>query len=616
MTLYRVFRTLVGAAALVLGVLAALTVLLAPADTLTKLILLTALAATAALVVNQQQRALAVGLLAVVFVLGLASIFSYDSPLLTRLVYILLLLGALAVPAAVVYFRAPPIVGLLLLVGVALLLIVAVNAQSIYDWVVGALDFVFNAQERIPAERIVYCYSDPGCSGIYPIVFALILFFVVLTGFAYTTLLERKLLAWIQSRVGPNRIGPGGFFQPVADGLKLIFKEDIMPAQADRFIWTIAPVIKAVPVLILFAVIPWGPNIIVPWFGPALGDVWFEVPLGLADPNVGVLWLLAITSLGTYGVVLAGWASASKYAMLGGLRSSAQMISYELSLGLALVVPILLAGSMSVGDMIRGQTFIWEWYIFQNPLAAAILMLALLAEVNRAPFDLPEAEQELTQGYQTEYSGMKFALFMMAEYLGMIAVSMIVASTFLGGYNDGFGLVNAAPILGPLVLFGKVVLLLVGMIWVRATLPRIRYDRLMALGWKVMLPLALVAVMWTAVAIVVADAFGSPIAYAVAAGVMFAALMVGAYFLMGRPRAEADEADEALDPMITGQRSGVGYAVLNVMGGILAGPFVLYNWLLKALDRLGSVGEPPETSTAVEKASEKKPVSARDTGTD
>ena len=230
------------------------------------------------------------------------------------------------------------------------------------------------------------------------------------------------------------------------------------------------------------------------------------MPLGLADPNVGVLWLLAITSIGTYGVVLAGWASNNKYAMLGGLRATAQMLSYELSLGLTMAVPILIVGSMSLGDIIRSQTYIYQWYIFQNPLAAGILFIALLAEVNRSPFDLPEAEQELTQGYMTEYSGMKFALFMMAEYLGMIAISVIVSALYLGGYNDGFGLVQYLPFLGPVVLIGKVVLLLIFMIWIRATLPRIRYDRLMQFGWKVMLPLALVAVMWSAVAVMIGDA--------------------------------------------------------------------------------------------------------------
>src|SRR5690606_37729534 len=296
--------------------------------------------------------------------------------------------------------------------------------------------------------------------------------------------------------------------QPAADGVKLVFKEDLIPAGASKAVYLLAPLIKTLPILLLFGVIPIGPSIIVPWFAPSLGDVWFRVPLGLADPNVGLLWLLALTSIGTYGIVLAGWASNNKYAMLGALRASAQMISYELAFGLSLAVPILLAGSMSLGDIINDQVMIWEWYAFQNPLAAIILIIAVFAETSRAPFDLPEAEQELTQGYQTEYSGMKFAMFMMAEYLAMIAVSALVAATFFGGYHDGFGLVTVAPILGPLVMGGKIVLMLIFMIWVRATLPRIRYDRLMQFGWKILLPLALLAVVWTAVTVVISDVFG------------------------------------------------------------------------------------------------------------
>ncbi|MCY3906014.1 MAG: NADH-quinone oxidoreductase subunit H, partial [Anaerolineaceae bacterium] len=317
------------------------------------------------------------------------------------------------------------------------------------------------------------------------------------------------------------------------------------------------------------------------------GDVWFRVPLGLADPGVGLLWLLAITSLGTYGVVLAGWASNNKYAMLGGLRASAQMVSYELSFGFALAVPIMLAGSMSIGDIIRGQELIWEWYVFQNPLAAFILFIAVLAETNRAPFDLPEAEQELTQGYQTEYSGMKFAQFMMAEYLGMVAVSALVAITFLGGWQDGFGLVRTAPILGPLVMGGKIFLLLALMIWVRATLPRIRYDRLMQYGWKVLLPLSLVAVVWTAVAVVLGDLFDSPVIYGMAGAIFFVLIVGGAWLIMGRERRE--EEDPALDPMITGERGGLGHVVLNVVGGLLAVPFVLFRYTLNALDSLAGV---------------------------
>ncbi len=193
--------------------------------------------------------------------------------------------------------------------------------------------------------------------------------------------------------------------------------------------------------------------------------------------------------------------------MLGGLRASSQMISYELSLGLTMAVPVMIVGSMSLGDITAAQPMIWNWFIFQNPLAAAVLFIALLAEISRAPFDLPEAEQELTAGFMTEYSGMKFALFMMAEYLGMIAISLIISSLYLGGYQDGFGLVNSVPILGPLVMIGKVVLMLIFMIWIRATLPRIRYDRLMQLGWKVMLPLALLAVIWSAISLVIGDAY-------------------------------------------------------------------------------------------------------------
>jgi NADH-quinone oxidoreductase subunit H len=261
------------------------------------------------------------------------------------------------------------------------------------------------------------CSESAGCLFLHPIIYSALLLFVLLTGFAYTTLLERKFIAWFQQRVGPNRVGPGGFLQPAADGVKLIFKEDIMPADAYKFTYRIAPMLKTIPVLIVMAVIPLGPPITIPWFD---GN-WYLVPLSIADPGVGILWILAITSIGTYGVVLAGWASNNKYAMLGGLRATAQMISYELALGLSMLVPVMIAGSMSVRDIIDAQNgFILNWFVFQNPLAAGILMIAFLAEINRAPFDLPEAEQELTAGFMTEYSGMKFAMFMMAEYLGMI----------------------------------------------------------------------------------------------------------------------------------------------------------------------------------------------------
>lgn len=320
---------------------------------------------------------------------------------------------------------------------------------------------------------------------------SLLLIFLLLTGFAYTTLYERKVLARIQVRIGPNRAGPGGFFQPVADGLKLIFKEELIPAQADKLIFILAPVITVIPALVIMAVVPFGD--MAPWFGGR------EISLSLANPNVGVLYIMSVASISVYGIVLAGWASNNKYAMLGGIRSSAQMISYELALGLGFIGPILLAGSMNLMDIVKAQQEV-GWFVIYQPLGALIFWIATLAEVNRAPFDMPEAEQELTAGYHTEYSGLKFALFFMAEYIKMIAVSAIAATLFFGGFDGPF--VDQIPWLGPIYLTIKVILLLFGMIWVRATLPRIRYDRLMAFGWKVLFPLALLNVLVTAVVIV------------------------------------------------------------------------------------------------------------------
>lgn len=310
-------------------------------------------------------------------------------------------------------------------------------------------------------------------------------------GFAYVTLYERRVLARMQVRVGPNRAGPSGILQPVADGIKLIFKEELIPANANRAIFILAPVITVIPALIITAVIPWGGTVNL--FGR-------PVPLYLSDVNVGTLYIMAVTSISIYGITLAGWSSNNKYALLGGLRATAQMISYEIALGLAFIGPILLAGSMSVVDIVNSQARMWN--IIYQPLGFIIYVFASLAEINRAPFDMPEAEQELTAGYHVEYSGMKFALFFMAEYIKMIAVAMIGASLFLGGFRGPF--VDQLPGLGPLYLLIKVVLWLFVIIWIRATLPRIRYDRLMALGWKVMFPLALANVFITAVLVVLA----------------------------------------------------------------------------------------------------------------
>ena len=323
---------------------------------------------------------------------------------------------------------------------------------------------------------------------------SLVIIVIILGGFAYLTLFERRALARIQVRIGPNRAGPFGLLQPVADGLKLLFKEELIPTGADRLMFLLAPVITVVPVLILLAVIPLGPEI------TFLGRT---ISLGLASNiNVGVLYILAVASIAVYGIVIAGWSSNSKYALLGGLRATAQMVSYELALGLAFIGPVLLADSMNLNEIVEAQRRIW--FVLWQPVGFLIFLLAAIAEVNRAPFDMPEAEQELTAGYHAEYSGLKFALFFMAEYGKMIAVSFIAATLFLGGYWGPF--VGQVPILGPLYLVAKVLVLLYVMIWLRATLPRFRYDRLMAFGWKILLPLALLNVVVTGGLVVVLGA--------------------------------------------------------------------------------------------------------------
>jgi len=498
-----------------------------------------------------------------------------------------------------------------LLATLLVLALILANLGAIATWIgfdeagningrAGAIGLLLNPEARV--QNIILCEEDPGCSGLWPIIFAAGFAFVIVTGFAYTTLLERRLLAFLQHRVGPNRVGPQGFLQPAADGLKLVFKEDLLPAGADKWVFRLAPMIKVIPILMIAAVIPMGPDLLLPWFAPSLGDVWYQVPQGLVDSNVGVLWIIAITSIATYGVVLAGWSSDNKYAMLGALRASAQMISYELSMGLTLAVPVMIVGSMSIGDIINAQRNVWDWLVFQNPLAAAVLLLALLAETNRAPFDLTEAEQELTQGYMTEYSGMKFALFMMAEYLGMIAVSLVAVSVFFGGYH--LWPMDGLPILAPLVFIGKVLLCLCGMIWIRATLPRIRYDRLMQFGWKVMIPLALLAVAWTAVAIVVGDALGGS-AYPVVSGAVFVlVLLFGGLTLRRMSHTEENELAIPLedDPAYTGERRGLGWALVHLVGMLIAIPIAQIRFQLRALEGLSSFGRTPEEDRQHESA--------------
>jgi len=528
----------------------------------------------------------------------------------------LVILALAAVIVGAVSLLRRPLVTLIVLVVLAVLIVIGINLEAIITGAGNILTYIFSPESRVEPGQVVVCSQDSACSTIWSFGFSLLLLLGFITGFAYTTLLERRFVAWFQHRVGPNRVGPLGLLQPLADAIKLIFKEDIVPQKAYFWVWLLAPMLKVVPVLLVLGVIPLGPNLLIPWFD----GKWYEVSLALADLNVGVLWLLAITSLGTYGIVLAGWSSNNKYAMLGGLRSTAQMISYELSLGLTMAVPVMIVGSMNLKDIVNAQAAppVISWFVFQNPLAAAILMIALVAEINRAPFDLPEAEQELTAGFMTEYSGMKFASFMMAEYLGMIAVSMIAVVLYFGGYH--LVMVNEVPILGPLVLTAKVIPLLIGLVWVRATLPRIRYDRLMQFGWKVMLPLALLAVAWTAVALVVGDAFQSTLLYGVLSGILFLVVVGGSLYFLTRAGQPADaEAEEDLadDPIVTGERRDLGWALLNVVGAILGGIFALVDFvagIFRGLARAGGI--PDEETTALATREEPGATTRQTTGGD
>ena len=311
-----------------------------------------------------------------------------------------------------------------------------------------------------------------------------VILFGVLTAFAYVTLLERRLLARFQLRVGPNRVGPLGLLQPLADGVKLLFKESFIPARADRFVYVVAPLISVVAALFVYAVIPIGPPIRL--FGR-------EVPLYVADVNVGILLVLAASSIGVYGIILGGWASDSKYSLLGGLRSSAQVVSYELTLGLAVLAVVMMANSLSLVDIVHAQAH--RWFIVTQPLAFLLFLIAGLAETNRAPFDLPEAEQELIAGYQTEYGGFAFAMFYLGEYVGVITMGALSATLFLGGWQG--------PLLPPVLWFlVKVFVVVCIFIWIRATLPRLRYDQLMGFGWKVLVPVGLANLAVTAILIV------------------------------------------------------------------------------------------------------------------
>src|SRR5205814_2683776 len=329
---------------------------------------------------------------------------------------------------------------------------------------------------------------------VIPLLKILIVLNATLVGVSYMTLLERKVIAWVQSRLGPMRVGPSGALQPIADAVKLILKEDITPSRADRWVFTAAPVISMVPALIVYAVIPFGPTVNV--FGR-------QVSLYVTDVNVGLLYIVSVASVGVYGIILAGYASNSKYPLLASLRASAQLISYEVAVTLTLVSVILMAGTLSMVGIVNAQYNQHVWYVFAQPVAFVIILIGGLAETNRAPFDLPEAEQELTGGFHTEYSGMRLALFFLAEYANMIVVSSVVTTLFLGGWLPPFPNTPALHFLYAIPswiwFFLKSFFFLYVFIWVRATLPRYRYDQLMRLGWKVLIPLAILNLVVTGI---------------------------------------------------------------------------------------------------------------------
>lgn len=307
-----------------------------------------------------------------------------------------------------------------------------------------------------------------------------VVFGLMLMSAAYLTWVERKVIGHIQVRLGPMRVGFHGLLQPIADGIKLMFKEDIVPQAADRTIYLLAPTLALVPAFISFAVIP---------FGDQMRLFGHTVDLVITDVNVGLLYLFGVASLGVYGIVLGGWASNNKYALLGGLRSAAQMISYELSLGLSVVGVVMLSRSLSLVEIVKAQSTVW--FVVLQPIGFFIFLICAIAETNRAPFDLPEAETELVAGFHVEYSSMKFAMYFVAEYANMITVAALATTLFLGGWRG--------PFLPPVVWFlAKLYLIIFLFIWLRATLPRFRYDQLMRFGWKVLLPVALANIMITA----------------------------------------------------------------------------------------------------------------------
>ena len=333
--------------------------------------------------------------------------------------------------------------------------------------------------------------SDTMLVIIAAIVKCVIVIAALLSVFAYMTLIERRVIARFQSRLGPNRAGPLGLLQPLADAIKMIFKEPILPTQAKAFVFLMAPALSIFVALVAFAVVPLGSTL------GSLPSVWNPV---IADVNVGILYILAISSLAVYGIVLGGWSSGNRYSLLGALRSAAQMVSYEVSIAISIASVLMLSGTLSMVGIVHAQVQQGIWFIAAQPLAFFLYGIAATAEVNRAPFDLPEAEQELVAGYLTEYSGLRWSLYQMAEYVNMITAASVVSTLFLGGWTMG-GLAGIPGM--PIVWYTlKVAFFLFVFIWIRATLPRIRYDQLMRFGWQTLLPLSVLNLLVTATAVV------------------------------------------------------------------------------------------------------------------
>lgn len=385
------------------------------------------------------------------------------------------------------------------------------------------------ANPQVPAH-------STGVFVVFTLIKMIIVFTIYMVGAALLTLAERKISAWIQGRHGPNRVGgKGGWLQPVADGVKNFMKEETYPAAINKPLFILAPVLAFIPAMTAMAVIP---------FGAPLPTRWGRIEMVVADLPVGFLFILAITSLGVYGIVIAGWASNNKYALLGGLRSSAQMVSYEISMGMSTIPVLLLAGNVTLNTIVTQQAY-GGWNVVNLTIAFFIFMVAAFAETNRLPFDLPEAESELVAGYHTEYSAMKFSLFPISEYCNMITASALMATLFFGGWDVPFtGRDNIGPFSGWLTLLSILIFLLKTsfflfvFIWIRWTLPRFRYDQLMSLGWKVMLPLALAYIVIVAAAILALESAGiRPGAmYASILGAINMALVVILFAILDRGR--------------------------------------------------------------------------------